>query len=667
MEWDFESFMDKELWEICEEAERIERQKQEEKEIAQIISQLQTGEISEIEEQEQAQTEEVIQTKEGKTEEISEVEQETIEEIKEENLEFDESEKEAKQEIFQVVRTDDFKQIQSEADKAKKVKIFDSELAIEIVKSDKFKEDLILSLKDASRYNRRYIDIIKDLLNSEITEKYTRKKSNYLNVMLTLKGKKEVLKYLPPGAYPVVYENFKLRKMRDDFGHSRQVLEGELWIAINKDYKLYAVVIKDLQYNLPIKFPSVFNVAFLIVYPDNNVEFFVVDLYNNEKFPNTEFPIYAKCDKYCRWMPEPVLVRIESVIRDNIEYYQKYKQKQLQTQELVEEDKLLKNVLNKRIREYLPIAFYEWNKYVQNTYLVPYILPQSIDYLFPPCFKGKFRLINGWAKFFPKPVFLPKRIHIKNRYQLMGIPEGVYPIIRYYPKKRNIVFAISPNTEVVFEINTLTEELLIAPIPKNKPSPLFNEFDLAIVWNDTLTIYRLTDFDYDFGKTLSLPEQYKFSSYYWKIENEDEYMYYLPEPLFLLLVGEKVKTREAFSEQLFVAELIFNSQKTEGWKKWVKDIIDKYHNIKFDNEKLEVIDLSNLRAGAWYVKDMKKHYFGPYKHEYELVVINIPEGDRIYKVKTNLELELPEVESSFPIFITIWIDGTIARWILDAP
>jgi len=675
MDWDFENFMDKELWEICEEAERIERQKQEEREIAKIISQLQAEKISEIEElkqeeeqktieeQEQAQTEEVIKTKEGETEEISEVEQETIEEIKEKNLEFDESKKEAKQEISQVVRTDDFKQIQSEADKAKKVKIFDSELAIEIVKSDKFKEDLILSLKDASRRNRRYIDIIRDLRASETTEKYTRKKNKYLDVILTLKGKKEVLKYLPPGAYPVVYEDFHLRTIHYDVGpvRSQKVLEGDLWIAINKEHKLYAVVIKDLQYDLAIPFPSVFNVVFLIVYPDN-VEFFVVDLYNNTQFPNTEFPIYAKCDKYCRWMPEPVLACIESVIRENIEYYQKYKQKQLQTQEFVEEDKLLKNVLNKRIREFLS-GFYEWNKYVQDTYLVPYILYHSVDYLFPSCFKDKFRLINGWVKFFPKPTFLPKQIHIKNRYELMRIPEGIYPIIRYYPQKRNIVFALTPNTEVVFEINSLTEELLIGR--KNKPSPFLDDLDLAIVWNETLTIYRLTDFDYDFHQTLSLPEQYKFSSVYWRIgSEEDEHMYYLPEPLFFILMGEKNKTREGGPEQIFVADLILNSQKGwEEWNNWVKLIANKYNSIKVDNEKLKVIEPYELLS-AWYIKEIKKHYLGPYKYEYELVLIHM-KYDEPYKFRTDLDLELTE-NNVGKAFLTAWADGTIACWILDA-
>jgi hypothetical protein len=636
MEWDFEKFREKDLEEICKEAEKIfkifkeEEQKQSIQELKEEIS-------------------EIVESKEEKPQEV-------IESVKTE------------QEIFQVLKTEDFKQTQSETNKAKKVKIFDSELAIEIVKSDKFKEDLILSLKDASRRNRRYIDIIRDLRASETTEKYTRKKSKYLDVMLTLKGKKEVLKYLPPGAYPVVYEDFYLRTIHYDVGpvRSRKVLEGDLWIAINKEHKLYAVVIKDLQYDLAIPFPSVFNVVFLIVYPDN-VEFFVVDLYNNTQFPNTEFPIYAKCDKYCRWMPEPVLACIESVIRENIEYYQKYKQKQLQTQEFVEEDKLLKNVLNKRIREYLSASFYEWNKYVQDTYLVPYISYQSVDYLFPSCFKGKFRLIDGWVKFFPKPTLLPKQIHIKNRYELMRIPEGIYPIIRYYPEKRNVVFALTPNTEVVFEINTLTEELLIGR--KNKPSPFLDDLDLAIVWNETLTIYRLTDFDYDFRKTLSLPEQYKFSSVYWRTGNEEDgYMYYLPEPLFLLLVGEKVKTRDAYSEQAFVADLILNSQKSfEEWNKWVKDIANEYNSIKVDNDNLRVIEPSELNkmSGAWYIKEIKKHQLGPYKHEYELVIIKLIDKNMIYKVKTNLELELTENDVG-RAFLTIWMDGTISRWILDA-
>jgi hypothetical protein len=683
MEWDFSKFIDKELVEICAEVEKKEKQMQQEKEREQITEELKQGEIVGLSESKEEKQQEVLES-------VQKLKQE--EELKQEVEIYKKEEQEQ-------LQTDDIKQIQStveiiklsmQTEKPKQtqstseiIKIFDNELAIEIVKSDKFKEDLIFELKDASRRNRKYIDILKDLLMSETTEKYKRRKDKYLNVMLTLRGKKEVLKYIPPGVYPVVYEEFYLRKKHDDFGHSWEELEGELWIAINRGWKLYAVVIKDLQFGIP--FPSVFNVAFLIVRPDN-VEFLVVELNDN-----TEFPIYAKCDKYCRWMPEPVLLRITDVLVKNIEYWKKYKQEQLQTQEPTkEEDKLLKKVLYKRVREGLETVLFTWNKYVRDTYLLPYIWYKTYTtYYYPHCYKGKFRtwsgtyyppyylgkyrLINGFVKFFPKAVFLPKQIHIKQPHEVWQIPEGVYPIIRYYRhyqsfKGTGIVFAISPNTEVVFEFNSLTENVFQGPLNKQRPMPL-DSLEFVAVWNGNVIYYPSRNFDYEIEITLSsLPEEARLSSSYWKIGDRDEYMFYLPEVLFLYLVGEKVKTQEIYAAQVFVADVILNSHKSyEEWDAWVKSLIDEYNNIKVDNEKITVKELSefqnNIPSGPWYVKEIKRVY--SQTHKYELVIVDIM-GDShwAYKVRTNFELELTE-DNVGKVFLTVWPDGTAAFWILE--
>jgi hypothetical protein len=1181
MEWDFESFMDKELWEICEEAERIEKQKQEEKDVEQIISQLQMEETSEIkelkqeeeqktiEEQEQVKTEEIIQTKEEETEEISEVEQETIEEIKEEILEVDESEKEPKQEEEQKQSTSEknimflrplpstepsTEQSQSKSGEEKKLKIFDSELAIEIAKSRTFKDYLKRYLRFEAWTNNRssYSKIYRIALISDVPGKYIKFETR-IKVKYTLRGKQEVLKLIPPGAYPIIYGN-----------------QNEIWIAINEGTEIFIVKITNLDEKIDaiIPSPQIFNLAFLLVYP-NNVEYLGVEIPNNR-----DFPIYVRCNENCYWMLGEVLEIISQIfvnimykdtelleeIRDEhkseyklnekekilkeveerlnseeyineivsvlekleenpeyksfteeaksyhyfllkhkrgyltearnktrvyfevkeyleskdelpdgiyllifrdmratsgydyrtyyvrdkgdnwdivkieeenfaiptvifeLVYLVKYKGKisyvitklpyrrfylymlcsankchwmppvvfnaiwpvvrkhirkimrevfkinveekaeeeilneeQLQTQELTQEEqkqsttieteytdnemiikkikeylnsedykqelisalrkllnenpkykefnefakryypklimrknvpsevhrwkeeywlsdkegsewlvmsfykktnthqlrgvylvaykwyekvpgheyehnayvvsrkgvdrngnerfyvrfigeefgvrnmpytvsglvyfvflnkdnyyfittelprelytylycgtsekvciwmpemvlkaiwpifqkmaekikreifgsviegkaehieetkqeeileiteikeekqevmelkqeeqkqlqteeiKRIENLFNKRVERNLEIVFCKWNEYVKNAYLLPYITNDDygdrfVSYHHPVHINGKVSLIRGWAQIIPKPVFLPKQIHIKNPDEIKQIPEGVYPIIRLYQFEeeksqkidRKLFFALSPNTEVVFEINQQTEKFLGHLLQAKWLIPLSYSPEFAIVWNNTIIFRNLLDFDEEFRQIIMYDfsnKNFQYSSSYWVIRKENGYMYYLPEVLFLHLVGENVKPKE----EPFVAEMILNSQKrSQDWYNWVQSIADKYNKVYFDNDKLKTIEFSDLHKmpGVWYVKEIKIHYRNPriYKLDYyELVIINMRDKEKIFKVRADFDLGLTEKDVG-RVFITVWPDGTIGRWVIE--
>jgi hypothetical protein len=920
MNWDFESFMDKELWEICEEAERIEKQKQEEREIAQIIGQLQTQEEEQKTIEEQTQTEEVIQTKEEETEEISEVEQETIEETKEENLEFDESEEETKQEeeqkqstsettIMFVRTSESTEQSQSKSGEVKVSKIFDTELAIEIAKSWRFKNGLKRYLKfqaladDRSSYFKTY----RLALLSDVPGKYIKYEID-IKVKYTFRSKQEVLKLLPPGAYPIIHIN-----------------QNEIWIAVTdgnditkKGIDVFAVRITNLDEKIDaiIPSPQIFNLAFLLVYP-NKVEYLGVEMPENR-----DFPIYVRCDENCYWILRAVLESImklfveimykhpdvlEEIIEENKEsedeldetekiikevekrlnskeyineivsvlekleenpeyksfteeaksyhyllrrylrgyltearrktevyfktkesfdnddelpdgiyllifrdmratsgydhrtyyvrdkgdnwdivkieeenyaiptvifelaYLVKYKdegfyvitklpyrrfylympcnvhachwmppvvfnaiwpvvrkhirkimrevlkinveekaeeeisnKEQSQTQELTQKKKMTKqlqkeseeqkqlqtkeikqieNLFNKQLEKNLEIVFCKWNEYVKDAYLLPYITndeikEKGVSYNHPVHINGKVSLIRGWAQIIPKPVFLPKQIHIKDPDEIKQIPEGVYPIIRFYQFEeeksrkidRKLFFALSPNTEVVFEINQQTEKFLGHLLQAERLRPLSYSPEFAIVWNNTIIFRNLLDFDEEFKQIIMSDfslENFQYSSSYWVIRNNNGYMYYLPEVLFLFLAGENVKPKE----EPFVAEMILNSQKmSQDWYNWVQSISDKYNKFYVDNEKLKTIEFSELHKmpGTWYVKEIKKHYQNPqiYKLDYyELVIVNMRNKERIFKVRANFELHLEEDDVG-RVFITVWPDGTIGRWLL---
>lgn len=347
--------------------------------------------------------------------------------------------------------------------------------------------------------------------------------------------------------------------------------------------------------------------------------------------------------------------------------------KQIRTEE---REKQLENLFYKQVEQNLEIVFCKWNEYIQNAYLLPNIVYDEASwehsYSYPYCVVDRF--IRGNVLFIPKPVFLPKQIYIKDPDNIKQIPEGIYPIIRlykHYQEKRGkqeeldkgIVFAISPNTEVVFEINYLTEDIFKEPTETKWFKTSDKGLDFIIVWNNNIIPRNMLNFDEDVRKAMSLDRIYKYSSLYWRIENKNGYMYYLPEPLFLLLMGENVKPKE----EPFVAELILNSQKSwDEWNDWVKSIANKYNNIEVDNEKLEVVELSDLHKmpGTWYVKEIKKYFREPYKLDYyELVIINMKENKKKFKVKTDFNWHLREDDVG-RVFITVWSDGAIGRWIL---
>jgi hypothetical protein len=519
------------------------------------------------------------------------------------------------------------------------VKIFDTELAKEIVKSKEFKEELLRKLQIASGSNTKYSSIIRDLSLSNITGQFKRRMNKYLYVRYTLRGKQEVLKHIPSGAYPIIYKKTDKNKT-------------ETWIAVNRGSKLSAVIIINLDDEIDAKFPSIFNVAFLIIH-SNDVEYLEIEL------DNKDYPVYAKCGENCRWMPEDVLDIIKSILYDNIKN-KFYEEEQAKSQWTEEKDKQIENLFKKQVEKTLEIVFCQWNEYIKNAYLLP-----SIDYNNLEC-----KFIEGSLLIIPKPIFLPKQIRIKDPDEIKQIPEGIYPVIRlsqfsFYKKRgpeeinREIVFALSPNTEVVFEINYLTEDVFKNPYEKRRFRLFPGNFEFVIVWNNSIIRRRLLDFDDEFVNRM------KYAPFYWEIdkekENEYKYMYYLPEVLFLHLVGENVKPKE----EPFVAEMILNSQKSfKEWSNWVKSIANKYNNIEVDKEKLEVLELSHLHKmpGAWYVKEIKRHYYAPYELDYyELVIINMREENKMFKLKSDFDLSLGEDEVG-KVFITVWPDGTIGRW-----
>jgi len=717
MDWDFENFMDKELWEICEEAERIERQKQEEREIAKIISQLQAEKISEIEElkqeeeqktieeQEQAQTEEVIKTKEGETEEISEVEQETIEEIKEENLEFDESKKEAKQEEEQKQSLT----IETE--------YTDNEMIIKKIKeylnSEDYKQELISALRKLLKENPKYKEFNefvkryypKLIVRKNVPSEVRRWKEEYWlsdkegNEWLVNSFYRKTNTHQLRGVYLVVYKWYeKVPKYR--YEHKAYVVSRKgVDRKGNERFYVWFIGEKFGVGNMP--------------YTVSGLVYFVFLNKDNYYFITTELPrelyTYLYCgtsEKISIWMPEMVLKAIwpifqkmaekikrevfGSVIEGKAEHIEETKQEEiLQIAEIQEEQKQLQteeikqieNLFYKQLEKNLEIVYCKWNEYVQNAYLLPYITNDEtgdrvVSYHHPLHINGKVSLIRGWVQIIPKPVFLPKQIHIKNPDEIKQIPEGVYPIIRLYQFEeeksgkidRKLFFALSSNTEVVFEINQQTEKFLGHLLQAKWLKPLSYSPEFAIVWNNTIIFRNLLDFDDEFKQIIihdfSLKD-FQYSSSYWVIRKENGYIYYLPEVLFLHLVGENVKPKE----EPFVAEMILNSQKSsQDWYNWVQSVADKYDKFYVDNEKLKTIEFSDLHKmpGVWYVKEIKIHYRNPriYKLDYyELVIINMRDKEKIFKVRANFDLHLRENDVG-RVFITVWPDGTIGRWLL---
>jgi len=174
------------------------------------------------------------------------------------------------------------------------IKFFDSELAIEIAKSDVFRDFLLRYLRYNAFVDNRspYVSVYRYILASNVPGQYLKNINHYLEVRYILRSKQEVLKHLPVGAYPIIYKN-----------------QNETRIAINIGNKFFAAVITNLDKKIDAKIPSMFNLAFLIVHP-NDVEYLEVEP------ENRDFPIYARCEENCRWMPSQVLKIIIDLFDD---------------------------------------------------------------------------------------------------------------------------------------------------------------------------------------------------------------------------------------------------------------------------------------------------------------------------------------------------------------
>jgi len=691
MNWDFESFMDKELWEICEEAEKIERQKQEEKEAEKIISQLQMEESSEVD---------VIQTKEEETEEISEVEQETIEEIKEEILEVDESEKETKQEEEQkqspTIETEyiDYGMI------IKKIE--------EYLNSEDYKQELISALRKLLEENPKYkefnefakIYYPKLLARKNVPSEVHQRKEEYW--LYDKEGEDRIFSFYKEtevqqlqGVYLVVYKWYEKVPSYQYLHWAYVVSRKGVDRRGNEQFYVRAIGENFGVRNMP--------------YTVSGLVYFVFFNKDNYYFLTTELPrelyTYLYCgtsEKSCIWMPkmvlkviwpifqkmaekikreilEPVMEGKEDILeiteikeeKQKVVELKQEEQKQLQTEEI----KRIENLFNKQVERYLEIVFCKWREYTQNAYLLPFAKKGSFVIYYPSSiWKGGDYFIRADFSIYPKHTYLPKQIYIKDPKDINQIPEGIYPIIRFYDSTIDpkIVFAISPNTEVVFEINNQTKNVLKDPYQRkwNKPLTTF-ALDFAIVWNNTITLRNLLDFDLDFEKAITKTSiNYNYLSVYWSSETDDGgWMSYLPEVLFLHLVDGNVKPPK---EEPFIAELILNSQKSwDEWNKWVKSLIYKYSNIIIDNEKLKVIELSSLRkmTGVWYVKsiEMKEDKeYNEYRKEFikyfmhEIVIVNIRNENEIFKIKHKSINAMASIGKPIDrLFIVVWPDETI--------
>jgi hypothetical protein len=724
LNWEFQKFLDKELWEICEEAEKREKQKQEEKEVERIINELRQEENWEKENWEISETKE----EKGEQEFIEELKQEEILEIsenKEEQQEVFESEEELEQEEELEVSEEE-KQLQT-VQPSKFEERIDDEVVQKIkeyLNSEDYKQELVSALQKLLKENPKYKEFnefVKQyyprlILRKNVPREVHRWKEEYW-LYDKENGKDRVFSFYKEneahqlqGVYLVIYKWYE--KVRShDYLHWAYVVSRK-GVDKNGRERFYVGAIGE---NFGVR-----NIPYTV----NGLVYFVFFNKNKYYFITTELPrelyTYLYCgtsEKICLWMPEMVLKVIwpifqkmvekikrevfGSVIKEKTEHIEQTKQEEIleiseikeekqeivelkqdeQTQSQTEEIKQLENLFNKQVEKNLEIIFCKWNEYVKNAYLLPYITNDEIGgvyvrYNHPVHINGKVSLIRGFAQIIPKPVFLPKQIHIKNPDEIQQIPEGVYPIIRFYQFEerrsqkmdRKLVFALSPNTEVVFEINQQTEKFLGRLLIAKWLKPLSYIPSFAIVWNNTIIFRNLLDFDEEFKQIIVYDfshKDFQYSSSYWVIRKESGYIYYLPEVLFLFFADENVKPRE----EPFVAEMILNSQKgVQEWYNWVQSIADKYNKVYVDNEKLKTIEFSDLHKmpGAWYVKEIKKHYRNPrlYKLDYyELVIIDMRDKEKIFKVRADFELGLME-ENVGRVFITVWPDGTIGRWLL---
>jgi hypothetical protein len=397
--------------------------------------------------------------------------------------------------------------------------------------------------------------------------------------------------------------------------------------------------------------PVLFELAYVIKLEDAGV--LVIT-----KLPSRKFYLYLFCglDKPCNWMPPVVFNAIWPVFRKHIkkimqEVLNVREEKEEEMKEKVkeeiqrdknteisqddEEDKRIKETILKGVITTLCW----WPKYISSAYLVPKIEPETYRY--------------GWNKghvhIFPKPTFLPNQIHIHKPEDIKNIPEGVYPAIRYHEYgDQQIVFAISPDTEVVFHDKRIFKEYT-----KYVYARPLERYGLDLIGvGEAIVRHNIVDFNSKWDN----PKQNMTT--YWEGVYNGLSMYYLPEVVFRHLMGEKIEPKQ----EPFVSEIINNiNVYYEEHLEWLNPIINEYNNISIDDENMEIVEFLDLHKipGAWYVSKVEFKIDGDYKKN-AIVIVSMKEPSKIFKVMVPWQI-VKKVHSNV-IFITVWPDGTIGWW-----
>ncbi len=404
-----------------------------------------------------------------------------------------------------------------------------------------------------------------------------------------------------------------------------------------------------------------------------------VRLFAITKLPNRKFYLYLFCglDKPCLWMPPVVFNAIWPVVRKNIrkimrevfkiDVEEKHKEEiqnqneniktsqddienkeQPQTQQLTQSDEearkeKAKIQLKENIIKGVITTFCWWPKYTQDAYLLPYI---NVD--------GGFRY--GWAKghvhIFPKPTFLPNQIHIRKPEDIKNIPEGVYPAIRFHHYGGDkVVFAISPDTEVVFHDSRIFRDMTEWVFAK--PLEMYG-LDLIIIFNGFMKRRNIVEYNRKWDD-----RKHKHRPTYWEGVYNGLSMFYLPEIIFRHLMGEKIEPKQ----EPFVSEIIANiqDQTLKEYHEWLDPIVEKYKNIPISDD-VEIVGFLDLHKmpGAWYVQKVERKIDGDYKNN-EIVIVNMRETDKAFRVRTPWQIFKIATCGSLK-FITVWPDGTIGWW-----
>ena len=383
-----------------------------------------------------------------------------------------------------------------------------------------------------------------------------------------------------------------------------------------------------------------------------------VRLFAITKLPNRKFYLYLFCglDKPCNWMPIVVFNAIWPVVRKHIkkimqevlnvreENEEKTKEEKPQEEKPQEEEirkEKAKRQLKENIIKGVITTFCWWPKYTQDAYLLPYIRKEE---------GFKYGWAMGHVHIFPKPTFLPNQIHIRKPEDIKNIPEGVYPAIRFHPYgDEQVVFAISPDTEVVFHDSRIFRE--ITEYVFAKPLEMYG-LDLIIIFNGFMKRRNIVEYNRKWDNPKHRPN-------YWEGVYNGLSMFYLPEVEFRHLMGEKIEPKQ----EPFVSEIIDNIQERtlEEYHKWLDPIVEKYKNIPVsDDEKtIEFSDLHKM-PGAWYVQKLERKIDGNYKNN-EIVIVNMRETDKAFRVK--IPWQIFKIGACDTLkFIIVWPDGTIGWW-----